>query len=96
MKCWNNQWILIRLYFSHFAPELTETKLNRDISTSFENTLSIIQRIDAPLSEAVSHSEQREIVSSLKAEISQLKQLLVRDMAETLNLSIGFNSLDGD
>jgi predicted lipoprotein len=85
-----------QLYQFSFAPELKDTKLSQQISASFENTLSIVQSIDTPLSEAVSQSEQREKIKSLKAELSRLKQLLVRDMAKALNLSIGFNSLDGD
>ncbi len=84
------------LYLCTFSPELAGDSLQKEIESSFEDALTTLVKIEMPLAEAVKNVEQREHVETLRAQISKIKNLITRDMANKLELSVGFNSLDGD
>jgi hypothetical protein len=84
------------LYQSAFAPKLGERPLAATIAEAFKASREQLTAIGLPLSKAVADSAEREQVLKLQRQLSQLKGLIGRDMAAALNLSLGFNSLDGD
>ncbi len=84
------------LFLYAFMPELIDDPLQREIESSFQEAFLSIKEIEAPLSVAVKDTEQRKYVENLHMSLVKIKNLITRDMATMLNLSIGFNSLDGD
>lgn len=84
------------LYQCTFAPELASDPLQNKIEIAFQNVFAALEKITVPLSAAVANSDQRIEVEKLRKELSQVKHLVTRDMASQLDLSLGFNSLDGD
>ncbi|MCB1860095.1 MAG: imelysin family protein [Gammaproteobacteria bacterium] len=84
------------LYRLAFASMLADSAPAAQIEAAFEQALTTLSQIVLPLSRAVSDTGQRELIIKLQQQLAQLKQLIARDLAETLGLSLGFNSLDGD
>lgn len=84
------------LYRNAFATELVDRALHRQIETGFERVRSRLAEITKPLPQAVQDPAQRVLLERLQTELSLLKKLVARDLTATLNLSLGFNSLDGD
>ena len=84
------------LYRQAFAPELADASPHPQIEAAFAQAGSTLEKLQMPLAEAVADPGQRALVEQLQAELSALKQLLARDLAAALGLSLGFNSLDGD
>lgn len=84
------------LYRHVFADELAGGPPHAQIETAFAQAGSTLKKLHVPLAEAVGDAGQRVLVEQLQAELSALKLLLARDLAGALNLSLGFNSLDGD
>lgn len=84
------------LYLCTFSKELTGDPLMHDIGSSFERVFSSLEKIEIPLAEAIKNVQQRKHVEGLRAAVENTKNLITRDMAEKLELSVGFNSLDGD
>lgn len=83
------------LYRLTYAPIL-EKELAGRIEQAFADATAALDKVRAPLSKAVTDPSQREHVLTLRQSLSQLKQLIAQDLAQSLNLSLGFNSLDGD
>lgn len=73
-----------------------ESALATNIENAFSRARAALELITMPLSQAVSDPEQRQHLLQLRQALSQLKQLIAQDLAQSLNLSLGFNSLDGD
>ncbi|MFK7815905.1 MAG: imelysin family protein [Gammaproteobacteria bacterium] len=84
------------LYRCVFYSELVDDPLQREIEASFQDAFLFLEKIEIPLAEAVKNIEQRGRVEALRAQVSDIKNLITRDMASKLELSVGFNSLDGD
>lgn len=84
------------LYRHAFAAELAGNPPHALIEAAFERASAILHKLHMPLSDAVKDPGQRDLLVRLQAEVSALKQLVAGDLATTLNLSLGFNSLDGD
>lgn len=84
------------LYRLAFAEQLGDTPLARDIESQLQLAHQILNGIDLPLAEAVGDARARSRVEQLQRTVSRLKGLVGRDMAAALELSLGFNSLDGD
>lgn len=84
------------LYRRAFAPELDGSAPHPQIEAAFQRVHTALRDVDAPLSQAVALPGQRVRLQRLGAELSGLQQRVARDLAGTLNLSLGFNSLDGD
>ena len=84
------------LFQVSFASKITATNLNAKIISAFGEANGIVNTIEIPMSEAVQNPEIREQLIQLREELLKLKHLVTRDLASTLDLSLGFNSLDGD
>tara|TARA_R110002096_G_scaffold65068_2_gene158557 strand:- start:257 stop:1282 length:1026 start_codon:yes stop_codon:yes gene_type:complete len=83
-------------YRYSFASQLVGQPLHQEIEMAFESSRTALGNIDVPLSQAVDNAEKRILVVRLKEQLSQLKKLLASDLTDTLEISLGFNSLDGD
>ncbi|MET0065395.1 MAG: imelysin family protein [Candidatus Thiodiazotropha sp.] len=70
--------------------------LQRRIRQQFESSRSLRRNIDLPLHRAVDDPSQRVRVLAYRQALSELKRLVTAEMANALDLSLGFNSLDGD
>ena len=84
------------LYRFAFAGELQNSSLHKRIEAGFEQARNTLVQITLPLSKAVSDPKQREFVKQLRNDVMRIKLLISREMAPTLKLPLGFNSLDGD
>lgn len=84
-----------KLYQLAFSVKLSKTLADK-INKGYQQTLLDLDAIKMPLPQAVSDSAQREKVLQLRQQLSVLKALIGRDLAAELELSLGFNSLDGD
>lgn len=84
------------LYLHAFAPALAGQALQPQIEHAFEQAKTTLNAVQMPLAQAVSDPAQRVLVERLQMELSTLRLLLARDLAGSLQLSLGFNSLDGD
>ncbi len=84
------------LYQVTFAPELADNALQKQIESAFQDAFATLTTINVPLSVAVGSADQRADVEQLRSQLLHIKHLVTRDMASQLNLSLGFNSLDGD
>lgn len=95
----NIQWnlkALHDLYRQGFAPRLTDADLDRQIETAFENATRALEATQTPLDKAVADPEQRLKVEKLREEITAIRSLVAGSLPQALDLSLGFNSLDGD
>ncbi len=84
------------LYMLAFASELSNYPLNGKIKSAFDQAQHTLVQINMPLKEAVRHAEQRVIVEQLLNDISLLKKLISTELTQELDLTLGFNALDGD
>jgi len=84
------------LYRIAFAARLDDKALDRDVESAFEATLRALDAIPMPLARAVNDAAGRAALESLRAEANKLKALFANPVPQSLNLPLGFNSLDGD
>ena len=63
---------------------------------AFRLTLENARSIDAPLETAATDPNLRERVEKLSLQVRALRQLVRTRVAESLDLAVGFNALDGD
>lgn len=84
-----------QLYELAFKPKLS-THLAKKIDSAFIEAEKSLLQISTPLKQAVSDPTSRKKVLQLREHLSALKQLIGKDLATELDLSLGFNSLDGD
>jgi hypothetical protein len=84
------------LYALGFAPALTDTALRERIAAAFRRAADQAAQIEQPLAEAVRDPGSRARLEALAATVAGLKGLVAGDLARTLELPLGFNSLDGD
>jgi len=87
---------LYQLYKVTFQKELDGDALQNTIETAFQKAFDSINKINVPLSSAVADPKKRIEVEKLREDLSLVKRLVTRDMVSQLDLSLGFNSLDGD
>lgn len=78
--------------FSTQLPEPTHQKIQLHFSTANQQ----LNTIAAGLPAAVERPEDRASVLELRQQLSALKRVVATELAQTLDLSLGFNSLDGD
>lgn len=83
------------LYQLTFSNQLSEP-LTGNIDQAYQQAFKSLVEIKLPLHQAVSDPEQRKSVEQLRKQLSVLKALIGRDLSSELDLSLGFNSLDGD
>ena len=84
------------LYLITFVAAITDPELTGKIADSFEQASQRLKLIPIPLHLAVKNPEARQAVVDLRTQISQLQELFAGPVPQTLDLSLGFNSLDGD
>ncbi|MEX0923986.1 MAG: imelysin family protein [Rhodovibrionaceae bacterium] len=63
---------------------------------AFDQTLANARSIDQPLAEAVADPANRPKVEKLLTQVLALKQIVKTRVAQALEVSVGFNALDGD
>lgn len=74
----------------------TDAKIGPLLTKAFAMTLETARGIGKPLPEAVADPATRPQVEKLATQIQALRQLVGMRLATALNLSVGFNALDGD
>lgn len=86
------------MYRLGFLPALREADADFAalMETAFAQTLATARSITPPLSTAVKDPAQRKTVTKLMTELKALRQLAGDRTAKELNVTLGFNSLDGD
>jgi predicted lipoprotein len=78
------------------AASQTDAKIGPLLTKAFAMTLETAHGIGKPLPEAVVDPATRPRVEKLATQIQALRQLVGTRLATALNLSVGFNALDGD
>jgi len=91
----NNLIATQKLYKLTFANKLNKALADK-IDVQFIKAIMTIDHIQLPLKEAVTETSQREKLMMLRQQVSLLKRLIAKSLANKLNLLLGFNSLDGD
>ncbi|MCP5426010.1 MAG: imelysin family protein [Gammaproteobacteria bacterium] len=84
------------LYQTAFAPQIADQELAGKIADGFAEALRRLENIPRPLHEAVSDPSARQTVVDLRSQIHDLEELFSGPVPKALDLSLGFNSLDGD
>lgn len=79
-----------------FLSRLVDPPLTQRIEDQIARCQRDLKEIGLPLPQAVEDPAQRQRVEQLIADLSGLKQLLLGELAPALEITIGFNSLDGD
>lgn len=74
----------------------TDAKIGPLLTKAFAVTLDTARGIGKPLPEAVVDPATRPQAEKLATQIQALRQLIGTRLAAALNLSVGFNALDGD
>ncbi len=85
-----------RLTESAFLSRLADPPLQRKILDQLARSHAVLEQIELPLWRAVADPTQRPRVEALLAALSELKLMVVGELAAALEIPIGFNSLDGD
>jgi predicted lipoprotein len=84
------------LYRVAFAERARAAGLDAPIEADFEAALSALAAIRVPLAEAVAEPGARAQVETLRTRVSELKARIGGELAPALELTLGFNNLDGD
>lgn len=87
---------LQQLYELAFASRLADADLHARIDARFAASLDALDAIDMPLARAVADADERLRVERAAQALRVLKKLVSAELAKTLGLVLGFNSLDGD
>ncbi len=83
-----------KLYQIGFMSHLKDTALKEKLGNEFKQAISTGKKFTMPLIKA--HEEKPEALTRWMKEVSQLKRTLTVDVPKALDISLGFNSLDGD
>ncbi len=70
--------------------------LARQFQQQFEIVIQTAQTLEIPLSQAVSDPLHRAPVVQLRQEVKQLRELVEKQLTTAIDISLGFNALDGD
>lgn len=86
------------MYRLGFLPALKDSdpEFARLMDGAFAQTLETARSIAPPLSEAVRDPARRKTITKLMTELKALRQLAGDRTAKALDITLGFNSLDGD
>jgi len=84
-----------QLYQGMYANKLGK-QLAAKIDMAFQQSAQLVNSVNQPLKTAVTDEKLRPMIVELRSTLSVLKGLIGRELASELNLSLGFNSLDGD
>lgn len=85
-----------QLYQLTFADELQDEALRENISSGFDQANQLLDDIELPMTAAIQDTVARTKLLHLYEILTKLKSFIARDLANSLDLSLGFNSLDGD
>ena len=77
-----------------FMPHLKDKVLKEKVTREFKQAIETGKAFTMSLLKA--HEEKPEELASWMKQVSQLKTTVTVDVAKTLDISLGFNSLDGD
>ena len=88
------------LFATGYQPMLEASEAGRSLAESvqqaFHKSFVRLDAIPGSLPEAVTSETGREAVQQLIQALDELRQLVSAEVARTLDLPVGFNSLDGD
>lgn len=87
---------LDELYRLGFAARLEDPLLRRDLEDRFTAARTLAGSFDAPLARVVTDPETRPTLASLRDDLAALDRVVAGELSATLDLPLGFNSLDGD
>jgi len=73
-----------------------DAKLDALMRKAFQKTRETADRVRLALPQAVSDDAERQKLEKLSRQVRALRQICAERLAPALNLSVGFNSLDGD
>jgi len=77
-----------------FAPHLKDVSLKEKVDKAFELAITTGKTFTMSLLKA--HEEKPQELAEWMKQVSQLKRVVTVDVAKALDISLGFNSLDGD
>jgi len=80
---------------AHLLTARDET-LHGEIQASFRHIQALLAVIPDPLADAVGDPDLRPLLDELVVALRELRRIMTHKLAPALDLSIGFNSLDGD
>jgi predicted lipoprotein len=86
----------MEMYEIGFAPHVPDSKLQQKIMQGFTQSIALAQGINIPLYAIQQTSPEAQQLEKLLAQVKGLKRLVATDLLGSLNLVLGFNSLDGD
>ena len=82
------------LFETGFNPHLKDEALKKKLDAEFKQAIKTGKTFTMPLLKA--HEEKTEALKKWMDEVSQLKRTVTVDVPKALDISLGFNSLDGD
>ena len=83
-----------KLFEIGFSSHIKDKELKKKLAREFKQTIATGKTFTMPLQKA--HEEKPEALQKWMAHVSQLKRTLTVDVPKELDISLGFNSLDGD
>ncbi|WP_230969983.1 imelysin family protein [Nitrogeniibacter aestuarii] len=84
------------LYRVGYKARAKAVGLDGKLEKAWAAALDALEAIGKPLDEAVADPVERPKVETLRARVSELKTMVGSDLAPALDLTLGFNNLDGD
>jgi len=84
------------LYRSGYQARARAAGLDGRLETAWQGALDAVDAIGKPLDAAVSDPVERPKVEAARQRVSELKALVSTELAPALDLTLGFNNLDGD
>jgi len=84
------------LYSVGFAPVVTDKALDAELRVAFTRAIDAVETIKVPLYEIEKGSENNQKLEQVLETNRALKRLIATRLPQSLDLSLGFNSLDGD
>ena len=84
------------LYRAGYQSRARAAGLDARLENAWASALDALEAIGKPLDAAVADPVERPKVEALRQRVSELKAMISSDLAPALDLSLGFNNLDGD
>lgn len=84
------------LYRLAYQGRAKQAGLDARVERAWSRALVAVEAVSMPLDQAVADSGAREQVERLRRRVSELKALITTELAPALDLTLGFNNLDGD
>jgi predicted lipoprotein len=84
------------LYNLGFAPAMADKALDTKVRAGFKAAIDSVKAIDVPLYEIEMDSDNHRKLERVLENSRALKRLVATKLPQALDLTLGFNSLDGD